>query len=274
MDSYIRLKTQLNKYVKKFPLPTKAINLDRFKLLAELRETLPTNQQEYDDLREMLIISNGGFAMKYAITYCKKINNSEMIDDLFQQAQIGIIEAVDRFDTTRNVNFTTFAYFYVRKCIIDYIKRSKVVSVNRNMARYIKHIQEIHDELYKDYEGFEPDTMDIKNKLFKDRDIDIKESVVVQLLTLIELNSTSDQSFTTDNFDSVKDEEKSDMLLQFQNNILNALKHIGPKYLELVKMRFGIGYDRPYSIEELKYIKDLSKEEIKYFIELTELYLL
>jgi len=273
MDSYIRLKSQLSRYVKKFPLPTKSINLERFRRLALLREMQPKHKTEYEELREILIISNGGFAMKYAITYCKKINNSDMIDDLFQQAQIGIIEAVDRFDAGRNVNFTTFAYFYVRKCIIDYIKRSKVVSVNRNMARYIKHIQEIHDELYKEYQGFAPDTLEIKNKLFKDRNIDIKESVVIQLLTLIELNSTSEQSFTTDNFDNVKSETKSDMLLQFQNNILNELKHLGPKYLEFVKIRFGISQDRPYTIEEIKYLKDLSKKEIKYFIELTELYL-
>ncbi len=274
MDNYARLKAQLSKYVTKYPLPSKSVNLERFKKLQLLREELPKYKDEYIKLRDTLIISNGGFAMKYAIAYCKKINNSSIIDDLFQQAQIGIIEAVDRFDTSREVNFTTFAFFYVRKCIIDYIKKSnKTISVNRNIARYIKHINEARDELLKQFKGFEPNVDDIKEYLLEQKDIDLKNSIIVDLLNLIELNSTSDQSFTTNNFDNIQYVENYETLMLFQLNVLNDLKELIPDQLELVKMRFGIGYDRPYNLQEIKFLKKLPDEEIQKLIKITELYI-
>jgi len=261
MDSFVRLKIQLNRYIKKYPFPSKNENLERFKTLHVLRENLPDNQEEYDNLRNILILSNGGFAMKYAITYCKKLNNSDIIDDLFQQAQMGIIEAIDRFDVYRGVNFTTFAYHYVKKCLIDYIKKNKVISVNRNIARFIKHITDIKEELTMNNNGFEPTVEEIQNVLLN-RNIELKREIIIQLLTLIELNSMSDSSFTTNNIDDLSNDNTFAALLEFQTNILNELKYIPIEYLNIIKMRFGIGYDRPYDLQELKYIYNLDDEFI------------
>ena len=123
-DPYSRLKKTIDSYIKKFPLPAPDINLDRFRKLRLLETLLPKRQKEYKQLRDAIIISNGGFGMKYAIKYCKKINDNSVIEDVFQQAQIGIIEAVDLFDPERGVNFTTFAYWHVMKCIIEFIKEN------------------------------------------------------------------------------------------------------------------------------------------------------
>jgi len=273
MDDYTKLRNRINKYSSKYPVPSAKKNKEQFKKLFLLREELPTTKVEYDSLRETLILSNGAFAMKYAIAYSKKINDAELISDLFQQAQIGIIEAVDRFDPLREVNFTTFAYFYVRKCIIDFIKRNKVIAVNRNIARYIKHIMEVHDELIMGSNGFTPTIEDIQKYLKTERKIDVKNDVVIKLLNLIDLNSSSDLSFTTDNFDTIPYEENFESLLILQFSILQELKEINNEQLDFIKLRFGIGYDRPYALDEIKFIKDLDDETIKNLIEVSNLYI-
>lgn len=274
MDNYTRLRSQVGKYVKNYPTPTAKENVEMFKKLFLLRDELPETEDEYDSLRHQLIISNGGFAMKYAIAYCKKINDSELIEDLFQQAQIGIVEAVDRFDPYRGVNFTTFAYFYVRKCIIDYIKRNKVISVNRNIARYIKHISEVHDELLRENEGFNPNVDEIQEYLKRERNIEVKSDVVVQLLTLIDLNSTSDNSFTTDNFDNIPfDESSNEHMLIMQLNIFNDLPDLTEFETEIIKLRFGIGCDRPYPLDELKTMGLIDDKSIANIIDVSNLYI-
>ena len=263
MDSYNKLRNQMANTIKNNPVPTAKENIAMFKKLYALRSDLPNRKEEYDTLRQKIIISNGGFAMKYAIIYCKKINDSKVIDDLFQQAQIGIIEAVDKFDPFMNINFTTYAYYYVKKCIIDFIKRNKVVSVNRNIARYISHICDARDKLFTVFEGFEPSVEDI-NKFLKDqKNIEIKDqNIIINLLNLIDLNSTSDQSFTTNNIDSLSYSDEHETLLLFHKIIYTELKDLSKENLDIVQMRFGMNYDRPYSLEEIKLLKGLSDEEI------------
>ena len=237
-----------------------------------MREDLPEKNIEYSQLRDKLIISNGAFAMKYAITYCKKINDSDLIEDLFQQAQIGIVEAVDRFDPYRGVNFTTFAYFYIRKCIIDYIKRNKVISVNRNIARYIRHISDAHDQLLMENKGFFPNIEEIQNRLRENKNIDVKPDIIIQLLNLIDLNSSNELSFTTDNFDNIPYEDKYENLLLLQINLLKEFGDISEAHLDIVKLRFGIGYDRPYTLEEIKFLKNITDPELSEIIEISNLY--
>jgi len=273
MDYYTKLKDYVNSYIKKYKTPNAKENLELFKRLNILREQLPETKIEYQQLKDKLIISNGAFAMKYAIIYCKQLNNNELIDDLFQQAQIGIIEAVNRFDPYRGYNFTTFAFFYVRKCIIDFIKRNKVISVNKNIARYIKHIAEIHDKLLMENNGNIPEIKDIQHKLKVDRNIIVKPDIIIQLLNLIELNSSNDLSFTTDNFDNIAYEEKYTSLLILQLNILNELSDLSPQELELIKMRFGIGFDRPYLLDEIRIIKNLNDKDVSNIIEISNLYI-
>lgn len=274
MDNYANLRAQVNQYVKKYPTLSAKQNKELFIKLVLLREDLPTNLSEYNTIREKLIISNGAFAMKYAILYCKKLNDGELIEDLFQQAQIGIIEAVDRFNPTRGVNFTTFAFFYIRKCIIDYIKRNKVISVNRNIARYIKHISDTYDQLLVENEGYIPQVSEIQEFLKVEKNIDVKSDVIVQLLNLIELNSSSSElSFTTDNFDNIPFEEKYENLLLLQINLLNEFTDVSKEHLDIIKLRFGIGYDRPYTLEEIKFLKKLSDLEIREAIEVSHLYI-
>ena len=273
MNAYSKLRNQLKQYIPKYKTPTAKENKELFKQLFLLREELPTTATEYDELRTRLIISNGGFAMKYALIYSKQINDQQLIEDLFQQAQIGIIEAVDRYDPYRGANFTTFAYFYIRKCIIDYIKRNKVVSVNRNIARYIKHITEIQDQLLMENNGFTPTIEEIKLFLKTERDIDLKSDVVTQLVTLIDLNSSSELSFTTDNFDTIPSQEKFENILMLQTSIERDLIDITPEELDVIKLRFGISYDRPYNLEEIKYMKSLSDETIADIIKVTQLYI-
>lgn len=272
MDNYAKLREHVNSYVKKYKTPNSKENLELFKKLYLLREELPATLNEYNKLKDRLIISNGAFAMKYAIIYCKQINDSELIEDLFQQAQIGIIEAVGRFDPHRGYNFTTFAYFYVRKCIIDFIKRNKVIAVNRNIARYIKHISEVNDRILTENEGFLPTVESIQDRLKSERGIDIKPDVIITLLNLIELNSTSDLSFTTDNFDTIAYEENYNSLLILQISIINDLFDLSEQELTIVKMRFGIGYDRPYYLDEIKLILKLTDEDIKNMITVSNLY--
>lgn len=50
--------------------------------------------------------------------------NSEVTLDLLQEGTVGLIEAAERFDPSRNFKFTTFAPFRIRGRIINYLERN------------------------------------------------------------------------------------------------------------------------------------------------------
>ena len=201
-SNYARLRKRIDTYVKRYPLPTNYENLEMFERLKELRCKLPSNKKEYGKLRSYLIVCNGAFGMQYAIRYCKKLSDSSIIEDIFQQSQIGIIEAVDRYNpdlisqkTGEPVHFTTFAFHYVRKCIVDFIKSNKLVIAPRDVAKNMKHVSDILDRLVVEKKGLIVTNKEIREKLLKEKKIDLTEEKIEEIIELISLNSAGTQKY-------------------------------------------------------------------------------
>ena len=84
------------------------VNTSRLPVLnAEEKETLLKKAREGDAAaRERYIQGN----LRLVLSVIKRFSNSsENADDLFQIGCIGLIKAIDNFDTTLNVRFSTYA---------------------------------------------------------------------------------------------------------------------------------------------------------------------
>lgn len=58
---------------------------------------------------------------KLALTFAHKYAHAANYDDLFQEGIVGLAEAARRFDVTRNVKFSCYAYMYVKKYVLQFI---------------------------------------------------------------------------------------------------------------------------------------------------------
>lgn len=94
-------------------------------------------------LREQLVLAHGSLASYLARKFS---NRGEPLDDLTQVAQIGLLKAIDRFDPTRGIEFTTYATI----TIVGEIKRhfrDKYWSV-----RVPRRLRELNNSLMKTVE--------------------------------------------------------------------------------------------------------------------------
>lgn len=257
---YIELKKSISSYIDKYPSPTREINRIRLQKLTELDK----DSKEYAKLRDILVLSNGGFAMKYVMRYHSLLSDEASIAELFQEATIGIIETIDTFDVTKKTSFTTYAYFHIRKRIIDFIKHNKLVRAPRDIARNMKHVSEIQGYLLA-IKSREPTAYEIKRALNKVKGIKLKESVIDNILVLLELNSSGyEDSFVSEYKDQISHEDDAELFRDLELHIATSMSKLSKRTQEAIKLRFGIGRDFPHTPEEVQFIMKLEEGELEY----------
>ncbi len=108
------------------------INTAKLPVLTEEEKTkLLQNMKNGDEKsREELIGGN----LRLVLSVVQKFSNRcENPDDLFQVGCIGLIKAVDNFDTEQNVRFSTYAVPMIEGEIKRYLRDNNMIRVSRSM---------------------------------------------------------------------------------------------------------------------------------------------
>jgi RNA polymerase sigma factor for flagellar operon FliA len=103
------------------------------------------------DAREVLILAHLPKVKFIADRLAAKLPPSVERDDLYGAGVIGLIDAVERFDPSRGVAFTTFAEMRVRGAILDNLRSTDWAS--RTMRRRAREIQAAYAQLEQDRGG-------------------------------------------------------------------------------------------------------------------------
>lgn len=76
--------------------------------------------------KEKIITENSGLVKSIASKYC---HYGVGFDDLYQEGVIGIMEAAKRFDETKGAKFSTYATYFIKGSILDYLKKEKSINI-------------------------------------------------------------------------------------------------------------------------------------------------
>ena len=86
------------------------------------------------------------------------------IEDLESAAITGLLQAMDSYDCSRNIQFNTFAYYRIRGSIIDYLR--SIDQLPRKQRKNYGEIQQVIDRKYQEL-GREPSSEEISEELEK-----------------------------------------------------------------------------------------------------------
>jgi RNA polymerase primary sigma factor len=91
-----------------------------------------TREQEYElsrrarkgdeEARRTLAVSNLAFVVAIAKKFA---NRGARLDDLIQEGNIGLMKAIEHFDSKKNVRFATYAVWWIRAYITRYLKDNR-----------------------------------------------------------------------------------------------------------------------------------------------------
>ncbi len=187
--------------------------------------------------REKLIGGN----LRLVLSVIQRFNNrGENIDDLFQIGCIGLIKAVDNFDTSHNVKFSTYAVPMIIGELRRYLRDNTPIRVSRSLRDIAYKTLKAKEE-YINQNAKEPSIEELSKRIeIPKEDIVFALEAIQDPVSLFEpaYNDGTDTLFV---MDQVKDEKNSDELWLEEIALKEAMKHLSDREKHIVNLRFFAG---------------------------------
>jgi len=111
---------------------------------AEMRNLFTRLQSGETAAREKLVNGN----LRLVLSVIQRFNNrGEYVDDLFQVGCIGLMKAIDNFDLSQNVKFSTYAVPMIIGEIRRYLRDNNPIRVSRSLRDIAYKALQIRDSL-------------------------------------------------------------------------------------------------------------------------------
>ena len=239
------------------------ITQKEFEKLTEQNDTILTKEEEYSVFEYYNKNKTTENKNRIALKNLKLIYNpardytrfgSELVD-LQQEAFLGLLHAIDKFDYTKNIKFSTYAYTwfdsYLQKCTID----DRIIHIPFNTVWKIEKMKRIIQE-YKDEHDSNPPDKYLLNKMGIDKaELGLLRQYETRTNTLsMDYTYNSGEENTTfHNF--VIDEEQ--MMEKFIDKIVYSeavdyiLSCLSRDQYELLTRRYGLKGNQVHTIKEL-----------------------
>ena len=108
------------------------VNTNNIKVLTHEEMIILFNRYKTGDMLAKEELINGN--LKLVLSILKKYNTiNENMDDLFQIGVVGLIKAVDNFDLSHEVRFSTYAVLMIEGEIKRYIRDNNSLRISRSI---------------------------------------------------------------------------------------------------------------------------------------------
>ena len=220
-------------------------------------------KRHVDHARDALILANLRLVVHIAKKY---LNHGISFMDLIQEGNIGLMKAVEKFEYERGNKFSTYAYWWIKQAIERAIAdKARVIRIPVHVNEKIKKISRVSRELTETL-GRKPTPPEIAKKL-RMPVAKVEEILgVVQEPQALEDMSAEDDApgllrFVADPKSPSPLERTVDR--ELREKIESTLKVLNSREEEIVRLRFGIGRDMPFTLEEIGRVMGLSRERVR-----------
>ncbi len=164
----------------------------------------------------------------------------ESADDLFQVGCVGLIKAIDNFDLTQGVQFSTYAVPMIIGEVRRYLRDNNSIRVSRSTRDLAYKIIQYKEKYNKEH-GKEPKIEEIAKELeIKKEEVAFSLDAIQDPISLQEpiYNDGKDNIYI---MDQVKDKKNTDESWAENMTIMQAMKRLNEKEKEIVIKRFFDG---------------------------------
>ncbi len=224
------------------------VNTSKLPVLKESEKTELLKKCRNGDVSAREILINGNLRLVLSVVQ-KFSNRGENPDDLFQVGCIGLIKAIDNFDPSHEVKFSTYAVPMIIGEIRRHLRDNNSVRVSRSMRDTAYHAMQVKEDLTNKLSR-EPTIEEISKKLGLP-----KHEVVLALDAIVDpisLNEPiySDSGDTIYIMDQIKDTNDDTSWIE-EISMRDALKNLNDREKKILSLRFFQGKTQMEVAEEV-----------------------
>ena len=215
------------------------VNTSKLQVLTsdETKELFKLMKNGDKDAREKIINGN----LKLVLSVIQRFGGrGENADDLFQIGCVGLIKAIDNFDTSLDIQLSTYAVPMIIGEIRRYLRDNNMVRVSRSIRDLAYKVLQAKEKLTRE-KGKEPTIEEIAKELNVD-----KEEIIVSLDAIQDPVSLQEPVYNDGQeslyvMDQVKDKKNTDELWTENITMSEALKRLNDKERMIIDKRFFEG---------------------------------
>ena len=206
--------------------------------------------------------------LRFVVNVAKKYQKQGLpLSDLINEGNIGLMNAIERYDVDKGYHFISYAVWWIRQAILKAIcEKSRMIRLPLNRANELVQIQKASKALQSE-KGEDPDISEIA------RATNMKDDHVISLMNisrdLISLETpVYAEKGTSQLADFIEDEDyKAPDALAIENSLKNDINSIlatlSEKESKIIQYRFGLNGHTPLSLKDIGDKYNLTKERIR-----------
>ena len=215
------------------------VNTSKLKVLKNEETVALLKRTKEGDMaaREELIAGN----LRLVLSVIQKFSNrGENVDDLFQVGCIGLIKAIDNFNTDLDVRFSTYGVPMIVGEIRRYLRDNSSMRVSRSMRDTAYKVLQAKEKFMAEHQR-EPTMEEIAKMLdLKREDVVFAMDAIMDPVSLYE-PVYSDGGDAICVMDQVKDSKNTDESWLEQIALKEAISHLSDRERHILSLRFFEG---------------------------------
>jgi len=216
-----------------------------------------------DGARERLIVSNLRLVVKIAQDYA---DTGLPLGDLIQEGNIGLIEAIDRFDPERGYRLSTYAAYWIRRSMLTAINSSsRMIRIPDYLFRAVRRMVQMRSQV----EGGMVDEAEITQAA--GLSVDVLRRIEAQVSEIVSL----DQIVGADGGEPLEERiadqtglspEQEALRLLFRDELESELEELPVRQAVAIRLHYGIEDGCPYNLADIGRIMKVSRERARQLV--------